>query len=76
MIFGVLEKPSLKSILDLTPREIAVLAPLFLLTIYYGVHPGPILDGMSASVAQLIHDNSEMRTAALALPVRFEGRRE
>ncbi|HLH11297.1 MAG TPA: NADH-quinone oxidoreductase subunit M [Methylovirgula sp.] len=66
IIFGVLEKPNLKSILDLSPREIAVLAPLFLLTIYYGVHPGPILDGTATSVAQLIHDNGQMRTAALA----------
>ncbi len=76
IIFGVLEKPSLKSILDLSPREIAVLAPLFLLTIFYGIHPGPILNGTAASVAQLIHDNGEMRTAALAVPLHFEGRRE
>jgi NADH-quinone oxidoreductase subunit M len=76
VIFGVLEKPSLKSILDLSPREIAVLAPLFLLTIFYGVHPGPILNGTAASVAQLIHDNGEMHTAALAAPARFEGQRE
>jgi NADH-quinone oxidoreductase subunit M len=76
VIFGVLEKPALKSILDLSPREIAVLAPLFLLTIFYGVHPGPILDGTAASVTQLVHSNGEMRTAALALPTRFEGRRE
>ncbi|MFZ1960980.1 MAG: NADH-quinone oxidoreductase subunit M [Methylovirgula sp.] len=76
VIFGVLEKPSLKSILDLSPREIAVLAPLFLLTIFYGVHPGPILNGTAASVAQLIHDNGEMHTAALAAPGRFEGQRE
>ncbi len=75
VIFGVLEKPSLKSILDLSPREIAVLAPLFVLTIYYGLHPAPILDGTATSVAQLIHDNGQMRTAALA-PVKPEGVRE
>ncbi|HKH81929.1 MAG TPA: NADH-quinone oxidoreductase subunit M [Methylovirgula sp.] len=76
IIFGVLEKPILKSILDLSPREIAVLAPLFLLTIYYGVHPGPILDGTATSVAQLIHANGQMRTAALVAPVKLEGGRE
>ncbi len=73
IIFGVLEKPSLKTILDLTPREIAVLAPLFVMTIYYGLHPGPILDGTATSVAQLIHDNSQMRTAALTAPVKLQG---
>lgn len=55
IIFGVLEKPALKAILDLSPREIGILAPLVILTIYYGVHPAPILDGTAASVAGLLH---------------------
>ena len=50
IIFGKLEKPSLKGILDLSPREIAILAPLVLLTIYYGVHPAPIIDASQAAV--------------------------
>ncbi len=54
IIFGVLEKPALKAMLDLSPREIAILAPLLVLTIYYGVHPAPILDGTAASVAGLV----------------------
>ena len=44
VIFGVLDKPSLKAITDLNRREILILAPLVLLVIYYGVQPGPILD--------------------------------
>jgi NADH-quinone oxidoreductase subunit M len=58
VVFGVLDKPSLQNILDLSPREIAVLAPLILLVIYYGVHPAPILDGTANSVASLIHSAS------------------
>ena len=54
IIFGALEKPNLKDILDLSPREMVLLAPLLVLTIYYGVHPGPILDASAASVAELI----------------------
>jgi NADH-quinone oxidoreductase subunit M len=54
VIFGVLDKPSLKTILDLSPRELVLLVPLVALTIYYGVHPGPILDASAASVAELI----------------------
>ncbi len=54
VIFGVLDKPSLMSITDLSAREIAVFVPLLALTIYYGVHPGPILDFSAASVANLI----------------------
>ena len=54
MIFGELEKPSLMKMTDLNRREIAVLAPLVFLTIYYGVRPGPILDVFAASTDQLI----------------------
>jgi NADH-quinone oxidoreductase subunit M len=76
VIFGVLDKPSLKSILDLSPREIVVLAPLFLLTIFYGIHPAPILDGTATSVAQLIqrYDTrlASMHTAALVPPAKPE----
>ncbi len=55
VIFGVLDKPALRAILDLSPREVAIFAPLVVLTIYYGVHPAPILDGTAASVAGLVH---------------------
>jgi NADH-quinone oxidoreductase subunit M len=54
VIFGVLEKPSLAGIMDLSGREIATLTPLLLLTIYYGVHPQPIIDASAASIDALI----------------------
>jgi NADH-quinone oxidoreductase subunit M len=54
IIFGVIEKPSLMTIADLSAREIAILAPLVLLTIYYGVHPQPVIDASAASVDALI----------------------
>ena len=54
VIFGVLEKPSLTAISDLSGREIAILAPLLVLTIYYGVHPQPIIDASAASIDALI----------------------
>jgi NADH-quinone oxidoreductase subunit M len=70
IIFGVLDKPALKTILDLSPREIAILTPLVILTIYYGVHPAPILDSTAASVAGLVQGYhtalaDAVRTAAL-----------
>ena len=71
VIFGVLDKPSLQSILDLSVRERAILAPLVVLTIYFGVHPGPVLDSSVASITALIHDYhsalAATKTAALAL---------
>ena len=54
IIFGVIEKPSLMSIADLNWREITTLTPLLLLTIYFGVHPQPIIDASAASIEVLL----------------------
>ncbi len=54
MIFGRLEKSSLKAITDMNMREIAFMAPLVILTILFGVYPAPLLDVMSVSVENLI----------------------
>jgi NADH-quinone oxidoreductase subunit M len=56
VIFGPLTKASLKGLLDLSPREIAVLAPLVILTIFYGVYPAPVLDVTAASVKNLVQN--------------------
>ena len=55
VIFGIIEKPNLMGIADLTSREVATLAPLGLLTIFYGVHPQPIIDASAASIEQIIN---------------------
>jgi NADH-quinone oxidoreductase subunit M len=71
VVFGKLEKPSLQSLKDLSPREMAILAPLVVLTIYYGISPGPILDACAGSVAELIKGYESAlaltKTAALTL---------
>jgi len=54
VIFGKLEKPSLAHIGDIGWREIAVFAPLVILTILFGVYPKPVLDVSSSSVAALL----------------------
>ncbi len=64
VIFGVLEKPSLKSILDMSPREIVVMAPLVILTIFFGFYPAPILDVTAQSVKKLVANyEAAIRTA-------------
>jgi NADH-quinone oxidoreductase subunit M len=67
VIFGVLEKANLKGLLDLSGREIAIFTPLVLLTIYFGVHPGPILDGCAASVVEMVHGYDKALAAVHAL---------
>jgi len=54
VIFGTLTKENLKAILDLSPREVAVFAPLVVLVIWMGVYPTPFLDVMHVSVANLL----------------------
>jgi NADH-quinone oxidoreductase subunit M len=54
IIFGVLEKRNLQGILDLSKREVAILAPLVIVTLFFGVYPKPIFDVTSASVANLV----------------------
>ena len=70
MIFGPLTKASLKGLLDLSPREIAILAPLVFLTIFYGVYPAPVLDVTGASVRNLVtkYEASVKPTTALLAP--------
>ncbi len=60
VIFGVLDKASLMNIADLTPREIAIFAPLVLITIYYGVQPQAILNATQASVDNLIQTHTAL----------------
>ena len=55
VIFGALEKESLKSILDLTTRERAILIPLAVLVIFFGVYPAPVFDVTAASVDALLN---------------------
>ena len=70
IIFGILDKPSLASILDLSWREVALFAPLVALTILYGVYPAPVLDGSAAAINALIKNYDTAlavtKTAALS----------
>ncbi len=56
VIFGVIEKDSLKGLLDLSGREKAILYPLAILTIFYGVYPAPVFDATAKSVESLINN--------------------
>ena len=55
VVFGALEKESLKSILDLSLREKAILFPMIALTIFFGFYPMAILDVTQGAVDNLIN---------------------
>jgi NADH-quinone oxidoreductase subunit M len=64
VIFGVLDKESLKAMLDLSVREKAILYPLIVLTIFFGVYPSPVFDVTAASVDALLSDYAAALEAA------------
>ena len=67
VIFGVMTKPDLKAILDLSPREVLVFAPLLALVFWMGIYPMSFLDVMSASVANIVDSH---QAALLQAPGR------
>ncbi len=65
VVFGALEKERLKTITDMTWREAAVLLPLALLTVWFGVQPGIVTDMFNSSVnALLTHVQAGLDAAA------------
>jgi NADH-quinone oxidoreductase subunit M len=70
MIFGVIEKASLRSILDLSVREIVIFAPLVALAIFFGFYPAPILAVTAASVDQLLANYQAALSAAGELALK------
>ncbi len=66
VIFGVLDKDSLRGLLDLSTREKALLYPLVILVIFFGVYPKPVFDATAASVDNLVNQYSAAVAAAPA----------
>ncbi len=54
IVFGKLVKADLKGLFDMSPREIAVFAPLILVVLWMGIYPTSFLKITSASVEHLI----------------------
>ncbi|MFC0283486.1 NADH-quinone oxidoreductase subunit M [Camelimonas abortus] len=71
VVFGKMEKDSLREMTDLNARELVMFVPLVLLIIWYGVQPGQILDVFAAPTVELLKHTqsalSAVKTAALAI---------
>jgi len=70
MIFGPLEKPSLRSITDMNYRELLVFTPLVLLVLFFGFYPAPLLDVTAVSVKKLVSGYEVAVRSASAARVR------
>jgi NADH-quinone oxidoreductase subunit M len=69
VVFGRITRDDLKSILDLSPREIAVFAPLVILTLWMGIYPSSFTVFWDASVSVMV----ERHLAALAHTTSLAG---
>jgi len=67
VIFGELTKDNLKKIKDLSPREIAVFAPLIILVFWMGIYPSSFLDVMHVSVENLVQQMKVAQSASGAM---------
>ena len=54
VLFGTITRADLRSILDLSPREVAIFAPLVVLTIWMGVYPSSFTGFFDASVNAMV----------------------
>ena len=64
VIFGKLTRDDLRGILDLSPREIAIFAPLVGLTLWMGIYPSSFTQFFDATVHAMV----EQHIAALVAP--------
>jgi NADH-quinone oxidoreductase subunit M len=69
VIFGRITHADLRSILDLSPREWAVFAPLIVLTLWMGVYPSSFTSYFDATVGAMVQHH----TAALAATTKLAG---
>ncbi|WP_185982949.1 NADH-quinone oxidoreductase subunit M [Aureimonas mangrovi] len=67
VIFGPLEKESLKALTDLSGREKLLLYPLAVLVVFYGVYPMPVFDVTAASVDSILNSYTAAIEAASAV---------
>jgi NADH-quinone oxidoreductase subunit M len=69
VIFGRITRDDLRTILDLSPREWAVFAPLIVLTLWMGIYPSSFTSFFDASVGAMV----QQHTAALTATTKLAG---
>jgi NADH-quinone oxidoreductase subunit M len=59
VMFGSITKADLKSILDISPREMAVFAPLVVLTLWMGIYPSSFTSFFDATTAAMAQNHEQ-----------------
>jgi NADH-quinone oxidoreductase subunit M len=63
VIFGKITRDDLRRILDLSPREVAIFVPLFLLTLWLGIYPSSFTGFFNASVGAMVQQHQQAMLA-------------
>ena len=69
IIFGKITRDDLKSILDLSPREVGLFVPLIALTLWMGVYPSSFTSFFDATVGAMV----DQHTAAIGAVTKLAG---
>jgi NADH-quinone oxidoreductase subunit M len=69
IIFGRITRDDLRSVLDLSPREWAVFAPLIVLTLWMGIYPSSFTSYFDATVGSMVQHHA----AALGATTKMAG---
>jgi NADH-quinone oxidoreductase subunit M len=67
VVFGRITRDDLKAILDLSPREMAVFAPLVVLTLWMGIYPSSFTGFFDASTGALVQGHDQAMRAVAAV---------
>jgi NADH-quinone oxidoreductase subunit M len=59
VVFGKITRDDLKNILDLSPREMALFAPLVVLTLWLGIYPSSFTGFLTASVSAMVQQHQQ-----------------
>jgi NADH-quinone oxidoreductase subunit M len=70
VMFGPVTQEANRGLVDLTPREMAVLAPVLALIVWIGIYPQPFLRTTEAAVAQLLVRVQERKELRVESPER------
>jgi NADH-quinone oxidoreductase subunit M len=68
IVFGTITRADVKAMLDLSPREILVFAPLVALVIWIGIYPTSFLRPMQPSLGNLVERVENAQAAQLDNP--------
>ncbi|MEG8099330.1 NADH-quinone oxidoreductase subunit M [Candidatus Liberibacter brunswickensis] len=61
VVFGIPAREEVKKLKDISLRELYIVYPLAVLTVFFGIYPIPILDTFSAPVSSMI-ENYKLKT--------------